>query len=426
MDRIEISSPSVDVAALRGEPPIAPADAPGAAPQDPDESPAPVEPAVAPRRRPSRVLRLAAASGIGLLIVLGLGVGLRLHQHGLAAQEAQPSGGPRKVLFARARPAAAEQTLELPGTVRAIETSLVYGLVGGMVSEMHVHIGDRVKKGQLLALLAAPDMSQQLSAARAQLREAEQNVDLVQQRSQRYEQLAAVGVAAQQEAENARLSANSARAAVERSRAEMQRFGALAGYQRVTAPFDGTVTRRLVDPGVAVVAGVTPLLELATADELKALVEVPQTAAAAMQVGSPVEVVARGLARSVSAKVLRTAGALDPVTRTLRVELALPRDSGLLAGAYVTVRLKLARPAPALVIPAAALSARAEGLRVAVLNDTDRVELRPVKVQRDFGREVELEGELATGTRVVLFPPVDLTNGDAVAPVEQAASKPAR
>ena len=157
MDRIEISSPSVDVAALRGEPPIAPADAPGAAPQDPDESPAPVEPAVAPRRRPSRVLRLAAASGIGLLIVLGLGVGLRLHQHGLAAQEAQPSGGPRKVLFARARPAAAEQTLELPGTVRAIETSLVYGLVGGMVSEMHVHIGDRVKKGQLLALLAAPD-----------------------------------------------------------------------------------------------------------------------------------------------------------------------------------------------------------------------------------------------------------------------------
>ena len=66
------------------------------------------------------------------------------------------------------------------------------------------------------------------------------------------------------------------------------------------------------------------------------------------------------------------------------------------------------------------------GLALAVLNDTDRVELRPVKVQRDFGREVELEGELATGTRVVLFPPVDLTNGDAVAPVEQAASKPAR
>lgn len=415
MERIEIGSPSIADVAIE-----LPVSAAGQAASEHSGS------TPGPRLPRPRVLSVAAGSGLVLLVVLGLGIGLRLHQRGQAVKAAQPSGGPRKVLFARARAAAAQQTLELPGTVRAIETSLVYGMVSGTVSEMHVHIGDRVKKGQLLAVLAAPDLAQQLSAARAQLREAEQNVDLVQQRSRRFDQLAAAGVAAQQEAENARLSWNSARAAVERSRAEMQRFGALAGYQRVTAPFEGTVTRRLIDPGVAVNAGVTPLLELATADDLKALVEVPQTAAAAMRVGSVVEVAARGLGRAVSAKVLRTAGALDPVTRTLRVELALPHDAGLLAGAYVTVRLKLQRPAPALTIPAAALSARAEGLRVAVLGDQDRVELRPVKVQRDFGREVELEGDLAAGTRVVLFPPVDLSNGDAVEPVEQAPSRPVR
>lgn len=364
--------------------------------------------------------------GLALVALGGLGVVVasRLVQHAHVAEQARPQGGPRRLLVDHARRAVASQELSLPGSVLPAERAQINGMVSGVIREVRVNIGDHVTRGQLVAVIDAPEASAQLGVARARLRSSQENVGLVRQKATRVENLARSSISSQQDADTARLEANNAQASIDLNRAETQRYAALAAYQRVIAPFDGTVTRRLVDPGAVVSPGNTALLELATTQDLKISIDVPQLASSSIKVGDRLKVIDRNRRDPVEATVLRTAGALDATTRTLRAELSVSASSGLLVGSYVTVQVKMTPVAPGLLIPAAALASNATGLQVFVLGPGNRVQRRTVRVLRDLGREVELEGEVGDRDTVVLFPPVDLNHDDEIVP-QEAPRKPA-
>lgn len=371
--------------------------------------------------RGPRRLWLLGLVGLGVVAAAGVMVAERVHARQATVERAAPENGPRRVLTSRLVRSTAAAELSLPGTVVPVERAVVNGMVAGVVTKMNVNIGDVVKKGQVLALIDAPEMTAQLASARARVTESEKNLDPIRQRSQRVQKLAETQVTSQQEADAARMEYTSALSAIERNKADAQRFGALVGYQRVVAPFDGTITRRAADPGAVVTAGQTPIVEIATAQRLKITIDVPQSASGDMQPGRTFRVTARGTRAPIEAPILRTAGAIDPLTRTLRVELEVPPGSGILAGAYVTVQVKQAATT-ALLAPAAALANGAAGPQLLVVTPDNHAQRRNVRIVRDLGRELEVEGEIHEGDPVVLFAPVDLASGDLVAPSE--APKP--
>lgn len=242
-------------------------------------------------------------------------------------------------------------------------------------------------------------MAEELRVARARLAEARSNIDLARSTMERNEGLASQGAASRQEAENARARYHSARAAVGTGAAEARRLETLLHYQRVTAPFAGTVVRRWVDAGAFAQSGSTRLVEVAGTETLE-----------------PGAVVVTGV-------VLRTAGALDPQTRTLRVKIRVPGDGGLVPGSYVRVRLEGATSRRPVRIPANALVVDKEGTSVATVERGLAVR-RPISIVRDLGKELEVEGDIAAGSTVVLSPPVDLAYGERVKTLDRSGGPP--
>lgn len=330
---------------------------------------------------------------------------------------------PRRVSVAVASPAPATVEFSLPGTALPMVSTALRARTTGFVRRLHVDMGDRVRAGQLLAELDAPETLQELRVAQARLSEAEKNVGLAQGTAERHARLATEGISTRQQADDARARANSASASLSTSRAELQRLAALRVYLRITAPFDGVITRRHVDTGALVTPGAEPLFELAQTEMLKVYVDVPQTFAPMVKVGQSVNVAPRAMGTTqVAGKVARTAGALDPSARTLRTEVHLPAHQTLLAGSFVTVTFAAERTGPAAVmIPASTLVLRKEGPRVATIVD-GKAKFLPVQIAWDRGRQVELAGGLRGNETLVVNPPDNLEDGEPL----QAAEAPAR
>lgn len=366
------------------------------------------------RRRGSAIPGMLALAAV---LAIGAAVAQRFTIRRAEAEAAKPSAAPRKVLVTRAKALAGAASLALPGTVRAIEQTVVHARAPGFVRAVKVQIGDKVKKGALLAQLDAPELLDQITVAKTRLEEAQSNLGLAKTRSERLTELAAQGAASKLDADDAQARYNSARAAVASAKAEVQRLSNLASYLRVTAPFDATVTKRLVDPGANVNAGATALFELATTAARKVVVDVPQALTTTIGKDLVAKVTAKD-GHAVEAKLLRTADALDEATRTLRVELALPEGTPLLPGTWVDVHMPIAHAPAARVVPAFVLSIGAEGTRVAVVGKDSKVEFRKVKIARDLGKELEITGDLEGGDPLVMFPPVDLAEGELVTAVD--------
>ncbi len=222
--------------------------------------------------------------GVGLAVVaLALGVTgtwPRLARAALVEEQHQRALAPKKVPVAKVVAGPERFELTLPGSVAPMQSSVVYARAAGYVRRFTVDLGDRVKAGQVLADIESPEVDEDVKRARARVEEAEKNVALAQAIAERAERLAKDGVSSQQQVEETRSRLNSARAQVESARADADRVGALRGFSRVTAGFDGVVTRRLIEQGSLVSAGVTPLFELAHVDTLKVTVDVPQVGGA--------------------------------------------------------------------------------------------------------------------------------------------------
>ncbi len=368
--------------------------------------------------------KVVAALAVALSGAVAIGVGPRIEQSAARAKVAEEAAGPRRVRVTAVRAGDALVDVTLPGTSAPLRSAVLYSKSTGFVRRNLVDIGDHVTQGQLLAEISAPETGDEIVLARAKLAEARANVGIVTTTAQRVTSLAAGGNSSQQEADDASFQANSAKALVATRKADLQRLQALRDYQQIVAPFAGVVTRRLVDPGALVgpaSANGVAMFEVANVETLRVLVDVPDSYADDVSTGIAADVYSpRNPARTVQGTVTRSSGVLEQNTRTLRIELHIPGDDIILPGSFVYVRLHVPRATPAPVIAASALMVRKEGTLVAKVVD-GIVTLVPVKLGRDFGKEIELLEGVTPGDEVVVQPLDTLESGQPVEVVPTAA-----
>jgi RND family efflux transporter MFP subunit len=244
-------------------------------------------------------------------------------------------------------------------------------------------------------MLDTPEVESDAKSARARANEAELNAKLSLATAQRYQRLAEAGADSFAQADQFEAQANSA--AIDTSRAAVSRADTLLSFRFVRAPFSGVITRRNVGRGTLVSAGstsgVNSLFEIVRTETLKVLVDVPQALASSVHVGDEVLVDSDG--RSAKGRIARTSKALDAATRTLRVEIHVPGDQGILAGAFVRARFNVEYARPPVLVGANSLSLRADGTFVFVLDDNNRAQLVKIEIGRDLGAEIEVASGLS-------------------------------
>jgi RND family efflux transporter MFP subunit len=321
-----------------------------------------------------------------------------------------------KVRVKTALPAASVQghELSLSGELKPVMEASILARVGGYVQQWHADLGDRVKTGQVLAELDTPELQRELARARAQHALAQAARNLAEKTAHRWQELLAARTASTQEADEKAADFQLKIAAVDAAGAEVQRLEQIAGFSKITAPFEGTIVARGIDLGQLVEAGgQKELYRLADLRRLRVFVRVPQSHARSIQSGQVAEIRVPELhGRVFSARVVRMAGAFDAASRTLLTELEADNADGqLVAGSYVQVRLGDARPEAPLTIPATALIFRAEGPQVAVVDEKNTARFRKVVLGRDFGIAVQVLEGISAQDPVVLNPPDSLTDG---------------
>ncbi|AFL87603.1 RND family efflux transporter, MFP subunit [Terriglobus roseus DSM 18391] len=307
--------------------------------------------------------------------------------------------------------------LVLPGSVQAFVETPIYSRTNGYLRKWFFDIGSRVKKGQLLAIIETPETDQQLLQSRAELNRQEANEQLAKTTSDRWQSLLAKHAVSQQEADQAKSNYIAAQAASDASRAGVKRLEELQGYERIVAPFNGTITSRNTDIGDLINAGsgsASPraLFQLAQTDRMRVFASVPEmyanrihngTAATISQDSAPGE--------AMHGFVTRNADAIDRTTRTLNVEVDLNNPDGKLRpGAYVFAHFNLPGSGSAFTIPSNTLLFRAEGPRVAIVRD-DRVHLQAVHVGHDYGDTVEVVSGVDANDAIILDPSDSLVDG---------------
>jgi RND family efflux transporter MFP subunit len=380
------------------------------------------------RRLALLVVLLAALFG-GLFLV---GLLPRLRQNeALATESARVRGAVPVVQVAVAEHRPTTVTLVLPGNVKPWEETPIWAQTTGYLQRWHVDYGVQVQEGQLLAEIAAPEVDDQLTQARAARKLAEAERDRAEESRQladiEYKRAERIGPPAvsEEDVQKARAAARVARATLEAARASVEVAGAnvrrledLQKFQKVYAPFNGFITDRFVDTGALIVANdrARPLFHIARRDKLRVLAAVPQAYAPLLQPGQSAEVTAREFPGRVwKGQVSRDRGVLDPAQRTLTVEVEVPNEDLVLRpGSYIQVKFELKRPQPPVEIPASALISDAEGNRVALVGADDRLHYRTVSVGRDFGATVEVLAGLAAGDVVVVNVGDNLPEGSAV------------
>ena len=317
-------------------------------------------------------------------------------------------------------PAKAAPALIFSGEVKALTEAAIYARANGYVRRWLVDIGAHVEQGQLLAELDTPEVARDLAQARAELAQADAARSLAETTAKRWTEMLAAKTISPQETDEKVADLALKKATVEAANAKVQRLEEMLGFNRITAPFAGTVTMRTLDVGqlVSAAAG-RELFRVAQADKLRVFVRVPQNYARAMAAGQMAEVTLTELAgRVFEGKIVRTAGTLDAASRTLLTELEVDNAKGeLLAGSYAQVRFQNAKPDAVLTIPANALLYRTEGTMVGVVGAGNRVTLKKVGMGRDFGSFVEVLDGLTNADRVIVNPPDALVDGSEVRPV---------
>jgi len=380
--------------------------------------------------RRSSVRRAARRGALVLACALLLAGAAVLLARSLRAGDLQAATREQARVFVNVvhpRQAGAGEPLDLPGTLRGYTESPIYARASGYVQRWTADLGQRVRKGEVLAELSTPEIDQQLSQARAAADQAQAGFELARSSAQRWEGLRAQEAVSQQDLDEHRSAMEQARANLAAAQANVRRLEDLESFKRIVAPFDGLITRRTIDVGDLIDAGAlaaaTPLFTIVRTDRLRVYVYVPQADAIRVRPGMPVSVsTPEQPGQHSQGSVVRTAGAIDPGTRTMQVEVEIPNgQSQLLPGAYVKVSV----PGPdtsALRIPVNSLLFRAEGLRVAVVDASGRISLHPVKLGRDLGDTVEVVDGISKQDLLALNPPDSLADGDAVTVV--AAPEP--
>jgi membrane fusion protein (multidrug efflux system) len=322
-------------------------------------------------------------------------------------------------------------TIDLPGRLEAYSRAPIFARVSGYLKSWSVDIGARVKAGQVIAEIEAPDLDQQLLQARADLASQQSSARLSEATLNRRKTLLASNFVSMQEIDERTADLANKKAAVNSGQANVERLEALAGYKKITVPFDGVVTSRETDVGALINAGGgagPAMFVVSDISKLRVYVNVPQNYVPAIRIGAKaVLAMPEYPNRTFAATVEASSQSVDVSSGTTRMQLALDNANGeLMPGGYANVRLPLLRDAVPLHIPASALIFNKDGLRVATVGPDDKVLFKTVTIARDLGREIELASGLAADDRVITAPPDGIADGDQVRVVgADAKGKPA-
>jgi RND family efflux transporter MFP subunit len=409
-------------------------------------------------------------------LLLAAGIIPRIRSHYRAAQIANAASvSLSNVLLVKAKLSSGSSDLELPGNIQAINMASIYARTNGYVQQRFADIGTPVKAGQLLALIASPEVDQELAQGKAALEQAratleQANANLAQAHAQvnqakanvgqaqaneeiaattndRWTRLVDRGVLPKQAGDERRSAFNArhaettaavaaeataeanvgsrtadisaARAAIDAQLANVRRLEQMQSFERVLSPFDGVVTERHIEKGDLITAGSGSernLFSVAQSKTLRIQVSVPQSYAVDLQPGQDAEVILRErAAETFHGKIVRTAESITAATRTLLTEVQVDNSAGrLLPGMYAEVKFTLPRSHPVVLIPGSALVANAQGTRVAQVGPDRHVHLLTVQAGRDLGTEVEILSGLTGSEEVINNPPDNLAEGQQV------------
>ncbi len=318
-----------------------------------------------------------------------------------------------------ADPGVLTATIELPGRLEAYNRAPIFARVNGYLKSWSVDIGARVKAGEVIAEIDAPDLDQQLLQARADLANQQASAKLSEVTLARRRTLIASNFVSMQEIDERTADLSNKNAAVNSSQANVERLEALSGYKKITVPFDGIVTARTTDVGALINAGGgsgPPMFVISDIKKLRVYVNVPQSYVPAVKVGAKAVIsVPEYPTRTFDATVEASSQAVDVNSGTTQMQLGLDNAAGeLMPGGFANVRLNLQRDAVPLHIPASALVFDQKGLRVATVTADDRILFKPVKIARDLGRDIELSGGISLEDRIINAPPDGIADGDQV------------
>ena len=322
-------------------------------------------------------------------------------------------------------------TIDLPGRLEAYYRAPIFARVSGYLKSWSVDIGARVKAGQVIAEIEAPDLDQQLLQARADLASQQASAKLSEATLNRRKTLVASNFVSAQEIDERTADLSNKKAAVNSGQANVERLEALAGYKKITAPFDGVVTARDTDVGALINAGGgagPAMFVVSDITKLRVYVNVPQNYVPAIKIGAKATIALPEYPnRTFPATVEASSQSVDIPSGTTRMQLALDNSGGeLMPGGYASVKLGLERDSTPLSIPASALIFNSNGLRVATVGPDDKVMFKTVTIGRDLGREIELASGIAADDRIISAPPDGLADGDQVRVVGPGANgKPA-
>lgn len=314
----------------------------------------------------------------------------------------------------------APQLLRLPGTLLGFSQAPVAARASGYIKRWNKDIGSLVQEGEVLAEIDTPELDQLLSQLVATQQQASESMQLAKSSLERWEALRKKDVVSQQEYEEKRSTYTQAIANFNAAAANAERTRQLTSFKKVVAPFSGVITKRNIDIGDLIDGTTKPLFLIAKTDPLRVFINVPQSYSQWVKVGQAAEInldEIRGI--TFQGQISKSASAIDPLTRTMQVEVTLSnKEKKLLPGAFVQVSLKL--PASqAINIPSNALLIRKEGPQVAVVDDQNKVHLQKIKLGRDFGVTSDVIDGLKGGERLVLNPSDSLSDGDVVTVVAQ-------
>lgn len=389
------------------------------------------KPTMSEYRRRTRSVALGTGGRIArvvAVIVIALAVGFFfVHRSKNAAEARLVDATSREMAEAPAvnvftiTPSAGTQNLKMPGETAAWNETAIYARVNGYVAKWFADIGDNVMAGQTLALIDTPELDAELLAAKAKLNAAIAQVAVKQARAdfavttdQRWRE-SPKGVVSDQERESKKAGSgealaelNAAHAQVMLQQADVDRLTAFTQFKEVKAPFDGTIVQRQIDIGNLVTAGstanTTSLYHLSENTPMRVYVHAPQNVAQQlMKLGTNTVITSADIpGLRLEGKVARTARAINPQSRTIRIEIDVPNtDRTLVPGMYVQAEFELTGGTQ-IQIPAAAMLYRSGGPQVAVVEPSGAVSFRDVIIASDDGNVVSIASGLSLGEKVAL------------------------
>ncbi|MDG2304195.1 MAG: efflux RND transporter periplasmic adaptor subunit [Candidatus Binatia bacterium] len=338
-----------------------------------------------------------------LLLVVSMGCG-----GGGSTSVGTGAGLPRIVTT---RPAVEDVAVAyiLPGSLEPQEMAALYARVTGYLESVDVDIGDEVKAGDPLARILVPEMDADVQRAHAEVKSRAAEVEIAGITRRRLESLRRreKDAVASQDVDTAAAQEQMAIAGLARAEASAARLNRLAEFSVVRAPFDGRISRRILHTGALIREGSTPgaepVVEIVRTDSLRLVFDVPEKIVPSLKVGQPVRITLDAFpGEELEDTVTRTAGALDPRTRSMRAEVDITDATlGLEPGMFAQVHLGLTTREGALVLPSRAVRGQGSDRHVLVVENGALVR-RPVAVASDDGRRAVVASGLAAGDNVML------------------------